>query len=300
MSNKETRQQTEEKLVKFDQKNERVADAKNDSTEQDQLCNPVTVWSNRPVNTDEAKYLTLLEAYDARLVDLPIPNLILPFNGDDTSPILEGEVVLFTEMLRQHNQLKPITVRQLEDGKYELLEGDAQIGALKELGYVAATAIVINCDDDNVAKEVRGILQRTNQKIPYKVCFNALDTVKQVIQKQRKELKKKGKKDQPTTNAMLAKVLGTSETYTKQLVKLASREDKDEIAKKLDNGESINGVSKGLVGNGRIKGVKPQEAACTVDVPEGYDLSAFCPTCPNLKKFQQKLKEKRELLTNNQ
>ena len=301
MIEKEHRLEAVKKVVEIDQNNEAaLAASTNDAQELNQNCNSLTVGTVRPVSSGEAKLLTLLQAYDAKLVDVPIAELVSPLYKDTATPVLEGEVVLFTEMLQQRHQLKPITVRQLEADKYELLEGDAQIIALMDLGYTHTSAIVITCEDDEVAIEVRGILQQTNHKIPYKVCLNAFGSVKQAIQQKRKELKADGKKDLPTTNAMLAEVLGTSETYAKQLEKLASRDDKEQLAEDLDNGSNINAVSKGLTGNGRIKGIKPQESACTVDVPEGFDLSAFCSECPKLQKFQEQLKAKRELLTKTQ
>jgi ParB-like chromosome segregation protein Spo0J len=86
--------------------------------------------------------------------------------------VKDGELILLKEQLRRHHQLKPITVRRFED-RFEVIEGEIQILALQELGYINATAIIIECDDDDKVAEIRQILQSIQTDIPYSVRLAA-------------------------------------------------------------------------------------------------------------------------------
>lgn len=295
MTKKKTRQQAEEKLVKVDQNpNDDRSMSSNNSASQ--LCNSAKMAAPRPVSGGEQEILTLLNKYDAKLHDRAITDLVLPFDSEKDPPIIEGEVILYKEMLKRVHQVRPVTVRLLPADIYEVLEGDSQLLALEELGATSASCIVVNCKDQE-AQEIRELLNQNRQQIPLSVSLKACTKVKEAVKEKRTELKKSGKKNLPTTNEMVAEVLGISETYTKQLLKLAQRPDCDSLAKKLGNGESLGAVTKTITGNGRVKGVQAPKEPSEVVVPEGFDTKAFCPDCPNLRRFQDELKAMRKSQT---
>lgn len=265
---------------------------------QNNQCNSIPQGVVTLHTVGENNRLTLLQAYNATLEDLELTKLVLPLEREPgLQPVKDGELLLLKEQLRRHHQLKPITVRRFED-RFEVIEGEIQILALQELGYINATAIIIECDDDEKVAEIRQILQSIQTDIPYSVRLAAYNEIKAAVKEGRNKLKAEGAQDIPTTNAMVAEVMDVNEQYAKRLNLLANSPDRDAIADRLDRGESMNAVTTEANDTGRIKGVQAPQTPRTCEIPAAHDIAAICPNCPNYRRFMEQLQAVRLSTTN--
>lgn len=246
----------------------------------------------------EGKLLTLLQGYNATLEDVDLSKLVFPLEREPgLQAVKDGELILLKEQLKRHHQLKPITVRRSED-RFEVIEGEIQTLALQELGYINATAIIIECADDEKVAEIRQILQSIQTDIPYSVRLAAYNEIKAAVKEGRNKLKAEGGHDIPTTNAMVAEVMDVNEQYVKRMNQIANNTDRDAIAARLDRGESMNAVTTEANDNGRIKGVQAPQTPRTCEIPAAHDIAAICPNCPNYLGFMEKLQAVRLTTTN--
>jgi hypothetical protein len=248
----------------------------------------------------EGQLLTLLQGYNATLEDVELSELVFPLEREPgLQAVKDGELILLKEQLKRHHQLKPITVRRSED-RFEVIEGEIQILALQELGYTNATAIIIECDDDDKVAEIRQALQSIQSEIPipYSVRLAAFNEVKEAVKEGRNKLKAEGAQDIPTTNAMVAEVMDVNEQYVKRMNQIANNTDRDAIAARLDRGESMNAVTTEANDNGRIKGVQAPQTPRTCEIPAAHDIAAICPNCPNYLRFMEKLQDMRSNTVN--
>ncbi len=270
-----------------------IKSIKNMDTHNNNQCNSIPQGVIDLHTVGEGKMLTLLQAYHATLEDLELTKLVLPLEREPgLQPVKDGELLLLKEQLRRHHQLKPITVRRFE-GRFEVIEGEIQILALQELGYINATAIIIECEDDEKVAEIRQILQSIQTDIPYSVRLAAFNEIKAAVKDGRNKLKAEGAKDIPTTIAMVGEVLDENEQYVKRMDHIANSSDRDAIADRLDRGESMNAVTTVAKDNGRIKGVQAPQTPSTCEISAAHDIAAICPNCPNYLKFMEQLRAMR-------
>jgi|GEM_PF-1787149 len=245
---------------------------------------------SNPVNELADNTLSLLKAFNAKLVDVQIIDLLYPIDREGFhQPVKEGLKILYREQLKAHHQLIPVTVWESEEGGLEVLNNEALPEVMMEMGHSTITVIRIECNAKK-AREIRLSLSLLTPEIPYSVKLPAFEATKAAVKGARKDAKATGK-DVPTTDELMSDVMGESKTYVKEMAKLAKRDDVEEVAKQLDNGVSINKITSPR---------KPKSCAVFLkpEIPEGYDISVLCPECPTRAKFMAEIEAKRNLISN--
>lgn len=250
-----------------------------------------------PISVAGDNYQTLLNAYNAILVDVPFEKLIFTIDAEQRiKPVCEGLKILYNVMLKGHQQIRVITATE-KDGFYPVIEGEIQIEAMMDLGFESATVLVLNGVDELKATEIRKSLMSLTPDVPYSVVIPNFSDLKEAVKNARKEMKAEGK-EVPTTNELLSETLGESIPYVKELDKISKQEDAIEIAERLDQGETIYAVTKGSKADKSKAPAPLNYEGKKIEVPVGFDLSAICSDCPRYCGFQDAL-QKRQSITKN-
>lgn len=241
-----------------------------------------------PINDSGSDTLSLLEAYNAQLIDVEASTLLFNTDRSDefTLPVKAGWKILYSKLLDAHQQLIPITVRKA-DGGYQVLNNEELVEVMLERGYQTITVICIECDEAKT-KEVKQELKKLKPHVSFKVSLNAFPEIKEAVKDARKVAKANGE-EVPTTDAIISEVLKTSISTVKDMATIAKGDDVDGVAKKLDGGSTIHSV---------VSKVKKQPEFSICKAPEGYDISVLCPDCPSRAKFMAEMETKRNLVTN--
>jgi hypothetical protein len=245
--------------------------------------------SGNPVNELADNTLSFLQEYDAELIDVNITDLLYPVDRKEFhQPLKEGLKVLYSEQLKAHDQLIPVTVWKSDEGLV-VLNHEALPEVMLDEGYDTITVIQIQCSLEK-SKEIRLSLSLFAPNISYSVKLAAFEDTKAAVKESRNKIKATGE-NVPTTNELLSTVMGESQTHIKQLAKIAKRDDVEEVAKQLDRGVSMNKIT---------TPPKPKKQAefTICSSPEGYDMTLLCPDCPRRLSFMAEIEEKRNLTTN--
>lgn len=260
------------------------------------MSNPLQILSadfqnfGNPVNEPADNTLSLLEAYNAKLIDVDASKLTQSISRrDDFSlPVRVAWKVLYSKLLESYHQLVPITVREV-DGCFEVLNNEELTEVMIESGYAQISVIRIECDDQK-AKSIQSELRKLRPEVPYAISLTAFTEVKDAVKKARKVEKAAGNVV-PTTNDILSEVFDKSQTNVKAMDMLSKSADVNKIAQQLDGGDSINKVV-----NPVKKKSKPEFKIC--EMPAGFDINMLCPACPERAKFMAEIEQKRNLMSN--
>lgn len=113
----------------------------------DDSVDPEETAKSFPIDITEGK--TLLKGY----VELPC-NQLIPYQRKDNSdfkPMSENKFSELVQSIKAYGVMEPISVRQVTNGKYEILAGEHRWKASKEVGNKTIPAHVLIADDDMAA-----------------------------------------------------------------------------------------------------------------------------------------------------
>ncbi len=90
------------------------------------------------------------EKYQNKVIDIDVKNLI-GFRDGQPFSYSDEDYQELKESIKVNGIYEPILVRQIEDNKYEIINGHNRVKCAKELGIQNVTAIVKHCPDDTKA-----------------------------------------------------------------------------------------------------------------------------------------------------
>lgn len=242
-------------------------------------------------NKSGRKILTMLQAYNARLIEVDIH--VLQNHPQAEMDLIKsvGEIVLIKEVIRLNEQVILPIVRQVNN-HLQVLHNWIVVEAMKELGCEVSTVVVLDCSDDDMAQSImrsHELLKFSPDDISYQIKLNKFQEVKAAIKSGRDKAIKEGIPDVPHTNEILSEVLGENPAYVKQLAKIAESPDRDNVATELDAGKSIHEA----VSNRNNKGLKaPKEPK---PCQAGIDTEGMCADCPGYQSFMDELRRRQDI-----
>jgi ParB family chromosome partitioning protein len=143
----------------------------------------------------------------------------------DTQPydIDEEKVEALAASMKENGQLEPIVVRELKDGKYQILAGHHRIRACRKCGFKTADIKIIECSDWQAYRIV--VESNTHHGNPKP------SQIAKILISYKTHSNESGEK---VTNEMLARIFDISESEFYRYIKLATLTD--ELIEDVDNG----------------------------------------------------------------